>query len=56
MTVNELITHLNCIENKDKKIGYRVNENEFTPLDKMIGVGEYADVVVLQHEIIVPKE
>lgn len=50
MTVTELIDILSRVENKNKLVGYWVN-GDFKTLDNMIGVGEYADCVVLQHDI-----
>lgn len=50
MTVAELIDILNRVEDKNKFVGYWIN-GDFKPLDGMIGVSEYTDCVVLQHDI-----
>ncbi|WP_311078146.1 hypothetical protein [Paenibacillus polymyxa] len=56
MKVRDLIKVLEKCD-PDSSVGYCVNGSidSFTPLDEMIGVNEYADCVVLHHEIIVPK-
>lgn len=57
MKVKQLIDILNGIENKEKPVGYVVGYGqEFLPLDELIGIGEYADCVVLQHEVKVSKK
>lgn len=58
MRVQDLINILSRVENKDKPVGYIVGfSGEFIPLDTLIGVGEYADCVVLQHEVkVIRKE
>lgn len=50
MNVDELIGILNKIENKTKPVEFSVLGKSF-PLDNLVGVLEWADVVVLQGEI-----
>lgn len=51
MTVQELINSLQTIEDKSKLIGYRTGGNEFKTLDDLIGILEWKDAVILQHEV-----
>jgi hypothetical protein len=54
MTVNELIQKLSRIKNKDLPIG--MDMYGFKTIDDMIGISVYPDCVVLQEEVIIPKE
>lgn len=50
MNVNELIGILEKIEDKTKPVGIEIR-GDFYPLDSLVGVLEWADVIVLQEEI-----
>lgn len=55
MNVKNLVEVLEQIEDKSKPVGV-VIKGKFYSLDGLVGVLEWADVVVLQEEINVGKE
>lgn len=55
MNVKNLVEVLEQIEDKSKPVGI-VIRRKFYPLDSLVGVLEWADVIVLQEEINVGKE
>lgn len=56
ITIQELINVLNTIKDKSKIIGFRGGLGEFRTIDSLVGVSEWADVVELNNEVIVPRK